>query len=280
MTESERWLNEIPEEKMIPMGPPEALVRAKEALGPFISEHLDGEVCRCERCAEFRIRKLARHCNALRHLAKGAPRAGHIIQNLQEVARQSRQLAVTLRSLDDYSRDWLVRPRSSAPGQVDTRLLQAQAKTQELPHPSNIAVGDGALVAQLEALDLYADRMADQFNVWRLLNAPFPIDDVGGGTNMVMQWFGTPTEKLVLGAHHIFEHFKPGLARKTENGSFHCFVNDINLFATGSEKGQSSLYEFIKRTLGPNGTLKLPTNAVADERSVNTTGMYPPNDEG
>jgi hypothetical protein len=275
MTESKRWSSEIPEEKMLPKGPLEALARAKEALRPFTDGHLDGEVCKCEQCAESRIRKLARHCNALRYLAKGAPRTGHIIQNLQEVARQSRQLAVTLSSLDDYSRDWLVRSRPSPPGQVDTRLLQARAKTQDLPHPTTIAMGDGALVGQLEALGQYADIVAAQFNAWRQLYSPFPINDIGGSTNMVSQRFGTPTEKLVLGAFHIFEYFKPDAARKTENGSFHRFVNDIHWFATGSEKGQSSLFEFIKQIMGPNGTLKLPNGAVAYERSVDSAGDVP-----
>ena len=279
MTESERWSSEIPVEKMLLKGPSEALARAKEALGPFADGHLDDEVCRCERCADSRIRKLARHCNALRHLAKGAPRSGHIIQNLQEVARQSRQLAVTLSSLDDYSRDWLVKSQPSPPGQVDTRLLQARAKTQDLPHPSTIAMGDGALVGQLEALGQYADLLASQFNAWRRRYSPFPMNDVGGSTNMVTQRFGTPTEKLVFGALHIFEHFKPDAARKTENGSFHRFVNDIHLFATGSEKGQTSLYEFIKQTMGPNGILK-PPNRSTGEDPVDSEGMYPPIDRG
>lgn len=258
MTRSEHWSIEVPEEKLVPAGKLEALAHAKAELGPFADTHLEDKACRCERCAELRIRKLARQCNALRHMAEGAPRAGHVTRNLEEVARQSRQFAATLSALDDYSRDWLIRWRQPSPGQVDMRLLQIQAKTQDLPVPSTIARGDGALVAQLSALSNYAELMAHHFESWRLLNAPFPINDVGGNTNMVTQWYGTPTEKLVIGAYHIYDDFRPGAVRKTEHGSFHSFVIKIHSFATGLESGQSALFEFIKQILGPNGALKSP----------------------
>ncbi|KAA0078148.1 hypothetical protein [Tardiphaga sp. P9-11] len=268
MTKSTPWSIKVPEHKLRPAGPPEAMSRAKDALGPFVDTHLEDEVCRCERCAESRVQKLAEQCNALRYMAKGAPRAAHITRNLQEVARQSRQLAATLSGLDDYSRDWLSKSRQPSPGQLDVRLLQLHAKTQDLPTPSTILTGDGPLVAQLTALGNYANLMADQFEEWRELNAPFPIDDVGGSTNIVTQWYGTPTEKLVLGAYHIYDYFKPEAARKTENGAFHRFVSDIHLYATGSDKGESSLYEFIKERLGPNGVLKLPdATATASQDS-------------
>ncbi|MGY3584126.1 hypothetical protein ACVIGB_006815 [Bradyrhizobium sp. USDA 4341] len=42
------------------------------------------------------------------------------------------------------------------------------------------------------------------------------------------------------------------------DGSFHTFVNQVFLYATGTRKGQSSLYIQIKRLLGRNGTLKIP----------------------
>jgi len=263
MTKSAPWSIKVPEDKLRPTGPPEAMSRAKDALRPFADEHLEDQVCRCERCAQLRIQKLAQQCNALRSMAKGAPRAGHVTRNLQAIARQSRQMAATLSGLDDYSRDWLVKSRQPSPGQLDVRLLQLHAKTQDLPTPSTILTRDGPLVAQLAALGNYADLMADQFEEWRRLNAPFPIDDVGGSTNIVTQSLGTPTEKLVLGAYHIYDYFKPGAARKTENGAFHRFVNDIHLYATGSDNGESSLYEFIKQRLGPNGALKLPDSIAS-----------------
>lgn len=100
--------------------------------------------------------------------------------------------------------------------------------------------------------------MADEFLHWQGCNTPFPLDDVGGNTNMVTQWYGTPSEKLVLGAYHIYDAFKPQAARKSENGAFHRFVIDIHMFATGSDKGESSFYELIKQRLGSNGALKPP----------------------
>jgi hypothetical protein len=74
---------------------------------------------------------------------------------------------------------------------------------------------------------------------------------------MMTQRHGTPTERLVIGAYHIYEDFRPEGARKTENGSFHTFVNQIFLFATGTRKGQSTLYVQIKRMLGRNGVLTI-----------------------
>lgn len=258
MTRSPHWTVQIPEEKLLPAGKPEALGRAKAKLSPFADEHVEGQICRCEECAESRIRKLARQCNALRCLAEGAPRVGQVTKNLEEVSRCSRQLAAVLSTLDDYSRDWLMGSQRPSRGQIDMQLLQIQAKTQELPPPSTLSMGDGALVDQLGALSKYAELMAGQFEAWRLLNAPFPINDVGGNTNTVTQWHGTPTEKLVIGAYHIYDDFKPGAARKTEHGSFHSFVVGIHSFATGSENGQSALFEYIKQILGPNGALKPP----------------------
>ncbi|PDT73063.1 hypothetical protein CO675_32185 [Bradyrhizobium sp. C9] len=179
-------------------------------------------------------------------------------RNLEEVAAKSRQLASLLSSLDDYSREWLLKPRPPAAGGPDPRLLHRKARASELPPPSLVANGDGEFVAQLKALTEYARLMAQEFEMWSLLNTPFPIKDRGGNTNIVTQWHGTPSERLVIGAYHIYDDFRPAEARKTEDGSFHRFVNQVFLYSTGTRKGQSSLYIQIKRLLGRNGALKIP----------------------
>ena len=108
------------------------------------------------------------------------------------------------------------------------------------------------------ALSEYTRVMALQFEAWSLLNTPYPLQDKGGNTNVVTQRYGTSAEILVLGAYHIYEYFRPDEMSKTEDGSFHTFVNQIFLFATGTLKGQSSLYSQIKRLFGPRGALKIP----------------------
>ncbi|CUU14668.1 hypothetical protein CDS [Bradyrhizobium sp.] len=75
---------------------------------------------------------------------------------------------------------------------------------------------------------------------------------------MLTQWYGVPAERFVIGAYHIYDDFRPGEARKTEDGSFHTFVNQVFVFATGTRKGQSSLIGQIKRLLGRDGALKIP----------------------
>ncbi|MET4155474.1 hypothetical protein ABIC08_006254 [Bradyrhizobium sp. RT9b] len=258
MARSKRWSMKVPAEKVAPAGPPGALAEAKRELGTFDLQHKADEVCLCESCAERRIVELAARFNKLRIASKGAPRAGHVTRNLEEISMRFRQLAVTLSSLDDYSRDWLRRPRAPAAGGPDPRLLFKTAGAAQLPPPSLIADGDGEIVAQLRALSEYARIMAQEFEIWSLLNTPFPIKDRGGNTNMLTQWYGVPAERLVIGAYHIYDDFRPGEARKTEDGSFHTFVNQVFVFATGTRKGQSSLIGQIKRLLGRDGALKIP----------------------
>jgi hypothetical protein len=257
MSSSKHWSIKVPEDKVAPAGKPEALAEAKKELGLFKAQHVVDKVCLCELCAETRIRDLAMRFNKLRFASKGAPRTNHITKNLNNIATKSRQLAAALGSLDDYSRAWLYRPRTPAANGPDLSLLREQAKANDLPPPSLIAPGDGKLVEQLIAMSRYATLLAEEFEIWRLLNAPFPISDIGGNTNMMTQRHGTPTERLVIGAYHIYEDFRPEGARKTENGSFHTFVNQIFLFATGTRKGQSTLYMQVKRMLGRNGVLTI-----------------------
>lgn len=246
----------VPDEKVDPAGTAEALAEAKAELGPFSSRHVADEVCLCEKCAEMRITQLAKRFNKLRFASKGAPRAGHVTRNLENVAIKSRQLATCLSSLDDYSRDWLLRPRAPSAGGPDPRLLHKNARAADLPPPSSVANGDGELVVQLNALAQYARLMVEEFEKWSALNTPFPLNDRGGNTNMITQWYGTASEALVIGAYHIYEDFRPGKARTTEDGSFHTFINQVFLYATGRRKGQSSLYTQIKRLLGRKGALK------------------------
>ena len=259
MSVPKRWSITVPERKIAPAGSPEALAEAKKKLGPFEATHTSGRVCRCERCAEERIRKLAMRFNKLRFAKKGAPRAKHVTRNLDGVARKSRELAAALKSLDDYSRDWLLTPRKPVENEPEGSLLFEKSKASELPPPSTVAPGDGKFVEQMIALDHYVRLMSDRFEIWRLLNSPYAIKDAGGNTNMFNQYFGSPDHALVIGAYHLYEDFKPDGVRKTEHGSFHQFVDQVFLFATGSPRGQTSLYACIKVLLGRNGVLKLPS---------------------
>jgi hypothetical protein len=258
MAKPKRWSAKIPEEKVNPVGSNHALNEAKKELGPFDPNHSADSVCRCEKCAEAKIVKLAKRFNRLKFIARSAPRAIHVTRNLQELAFRSQQLATFLSSLDDYSRQWLLKARKPMVGRPDTRLLHRRAGARELPPPTAVANEDGKLVFRLQALSEYADLMAREFEIWSAINTPFPLYDKGGNTNIVTQWNGTPSEILVLGAYHIYDYFRPGEARKTEDGSFHTFVNQVYVFATGSRKGQSSLLLQIKKRLGRNGALKFP----------------------
>jgi hypothetical protein len=85
MSVPKRWSITVPERKIAPAGSPEALAEAKKKLGPFEATHTSRRVCRCERCAEERIRKLAMRFNKLRFAEKGAPRAKHVTRNLEQI---------------------------------------------------------------------------------------------------------------------------------------------------------------------------------------------------
>lgn len=258
MARSKRWTKKLDEKDILPGGGPEALIAAKKELGDFDDTHVAARVCRCENCAEERIVELATRFNKLRSASKGAPRVKHLIGNLENVSRKARQLAVALSELDDYSREWLFKPARPDIDQPELKELYLMAGGEELPPPSLVANGSGEFVKRLNALSEYSHHVSKWFDNWRLLNSPFPLTDRGGNSNMFTQWYGTPSENLVIGAYHIFEDFRSGEARKTEHGSFHRFVNEVSRFATGSRRGQSALYVQIKRLLGKNGALRPP----------------------
>jgi hypothetical protein len=253
---SKRWTIKVPQEKIDPAGSSDALAVAKEELAPFETKHSEQGICRCEKCADKKIRQLATRFNKLRFAANGAPRAKDVPQKLDGLARKCRELAATFSSLDDYCRHWLLTRRKPVAGEPDGRDLYKKAGAKDLPPPSLTDPGDGKFVERLIALDMYVRLMSERFEIWRLWNAPYPITDKGGNTNMFTQWYGTPNKRLVVGAFHLYEDFKPGAVRNTEFGSFHRFANAVFLYATGSRKGQSSLYPHIKGLLGRDGMLK------------------------
>jgi hypothetical protein len=99
------------QQPVAPWGSADQLNLAKEKLKPFEAKHSGIDPCYCEKCAEAQIRNLAISFNRRRLAMKGAPRQKHVLDRLALVASRARRLSVALKSLDDYSRYWLLDPR-------------------------------------------------------------------------------------------------------------------------------------------------------------------------
>jgi hypothetical protein len=228
MPSPKRWSIVIKDEETAPLGSAEYLKLAKQELKPFEVEHLAVNRCRCEECAEKQIRSLAIGFNRRRLATEGAPRKKDVLDRLALVASRARALSVALRSLDDYSRHWLLNPRKHDK-EPRVHSLFKKAKGSELPTPSNekAAALDGLLLERLDALDRYTRLMAETFKMSRDTSSK---PDRGGNTNMFREHFGAPSWYLVLRAWELYEDFKRGGASTTENGSFHDFVYYVRVY--------------------------------------------------
>ena len=103
MNVPERWSRFRYQGRNEPKGSPDALRRAKLALGPLTLEHEPRlqVLCPCENCVERNIRDVAAEFNARRLVIEGAPRKKTVADNMRRVRDGARFFAETLVALDD-----------------------------------------------------------------------------------------------------------------------------------------------------------------------------------
>jgi len=99
----ERWSRFRYQGRNEPKGSPDALRRAKLALGPLTLEHEPRlkVLCPCENCIERNIRDVAAEFNVRRLVIEGAPRKKTVADNMRRVRDGARFFAETLVALDD-----------------------------------------------------------------------------------------------------------------------------------------------------------------------------------
>ena len=100
--------------------------------------------------------------------------------------------------------------------------------TEQQPAPPN------SFVEQLKAHSAHGCLQLYEFNHRRQLNGR-SVNDRGGRTNAFLEETGIPRWALVTECSRLFEIFKPGEMKATENGAFHEFCNAVFEYATGKE---------------------------------------------
>jgi hypothetical protein len=231
-----------------PKGTPDALERAKAAIGPFKSGHnpgTDTQFCSCENCMEKNINLVAAAFNTRKLILEGAPRKKAVVQNLARVREAARTLADLLIALDDYSRDDLLTPfQPHGHDDRETRLYKV-AQITDLPTPetSDSTASDGAWVERLKALEQYVGLCLEAFISQHTEGSSV---DQGGNTNPVRKRYGPPGRYLVAGCWRLFELCRPDEATATDGARFMQFVNGVYEYATGEIKENSSLHNCAK----------------------------------
>ena len=249
MDEPERWSRFKYQGRNEPKGSPDALRRAKLALGPLTLEHEPRlqVLCPCENCVERNIRDVAAEFNARRLVIEGAPRKKTVADNMRRVRDGARFFAETLVALDDYSRDRLLIPCKFL--EYDDPILRPYKAAQgmDLPKPetAEMPASDGPLVERLRALAEYVDWRLEEFTGWD--EEEGVSFDRGGNTNLMKERFGPPTWHIVKDCWYFFENCRPGEATASETGPFLQFVNSVYEYATGEIEENSTLLNWIKK---------------------------------
>jgi hypothetical protein len=248
LDEPERWSRFKYQGRNEPKGTPDALRRAKLALGPLTLEHEPRlqALCPCENCVDRNIRDVAAEFNARRLVIEGAPRKKTVADNMRRVRDGARVYAETLVALDDYSRARLLIPSKFLEHDDPMRLYKA-AQGLDLPKPetAETPASDGLLVERLRALAEHADRRLEEFTGWdEEVGVSF---DRGGNTNLMKERLGPPTWRIVKDCWYFFENCRPGEATASETGPFLQFVNCVYEYATGEIEENSSLLNWIKK---------------------------------
>jgi hypothetical protein len=251
MSSPKRWSVHVPEQEVAPGGSPESLARALKTIGPFEREHVteQADFCVCAQCAERQIRRLAIHFNTHRLLDKDAPRAADVVSDLDQVSVKARELSEALFSLNDYARQRLQMPRKYEKGDRGAgATLFGKADGIDLPLPGSRTkpASDGLWIERLAALEQFARTMSDTFKQSRGIQEQVVLDK-GGRTNLFKEQYGPPAWILVTGAWHIYNSFKPNQAVGSDGSPFHCFINQVHEYATGSSKENSTLQYWMTK---------------------------------
>jgi hypothetical protein len=251
--EPERWSRFRYQGRDEPKGSPDALRRAKLALGPLTLEHEPRlqVLCPCENCVEENIRNVAAEFNARRLIIEGAPRKKTVADNLRRVRDGALFYAETLVALDDLSRDRLLIPRKFLEYDDPISRLYKAAQGMDLPKPetADTPASDGPLVERLRALAEYVDWRLMDFTGWD--EEEGVRFDEGGRTNLMQEQFGPPTSRIVKDCWYFFENCRPGEATASETGPFLEFVNCVYEYATGEIEENSTLLNWIKKLARP-----------------------------
>jgi hypothetical protein len=246
---TERWSRFRYQGRNEPKGSPDALRRAKLALGPLTLEHNPHlkVLCPCENCIDRNIRNVAAEFNARRLVIEGAPRKKTVADNMRRVRDGARFFAETLVALDDYSRDLLLIPYKLLEYDAPILRLYKAAQGMDLPKPetAETAAADGPLVERLRALEEYVDRCLEDFTGWD--EEETVSFDRGGNTNLMKERFGPPAWHIVKNCWYFFENCRPGEATASETGPFLQFVNCVYEYATGEIEENSTLLNWIKK---------------------------------
>lgn len=192
------------------------------------------------------VESLARCFNHKELAVKGAPRAKHVIEQLEKLESKSRELADLLSQLDDVTRLQL---QTGGTGVGDFLLCcktDPDLDAEGLPRPSPVH-HYGRWIARLNALSNYTAFCTAQFCSRQQIGEGEPADR-GGNTNMYKQMVGSGRFALVRDGLAVFDQFKPGVAKGTEGGEFHAFLMDVFEYATGLDPEEhSKLVPWVKK---------------------------------
>ena len=250
MNEQGRWSRFEHRGRSDPKGNRDALVRAKEVLGPLGSEHQDHllYLCPCDRCVEGNIVDIATQINARMHLMEGAPRKKTVAKNLRRVSEAASNLAEALVGLDDYSREYLtVLDAPDRIGPIVNAYDAAAAGTLPRPETEQEPASDGRFVETILGLERYVTMRLE----WLTGCDESEAADKGGNTNLLKEGLSPQGWYIVRRCWIVFENCRPGEATSSETGAFAAFVNAVYEYATGETEENSTLLNWTKKLAKP-----------------------------
>jgi hypothetical protein len=234
----------------VPKGPVRALKDALRLLGTFsatslpdsaVSEALEtGGFKDPEDMARALIADAATSFNQHQHRYQNAPRAKHVIGQLQNLTNATADLVEVLRGLDD-----LVRAELQITRRRDRTQRMHVLADGSLPLPGG-EDATGMLVEELDALRDVATVTKDTFI------AECGGRDRGGNTNAYKVKVGHPKWGLVADALEIFDIFRPGEAKATEGSDCYLFLHAVYEHATGiSDEDKAAIGHYLKEVIAP-----------------------------
>jgi hypothetical protein len=239
MRSSTRWTGDRNETQ--PCGRIEYCRHAVAGLGPF-------KDTASEETAREQIEALARRFNHKVQANEGAPRAKHVVEQLEKLQALAVVFAEYLTSLDDLTRLQL---STYGTGLNDSTYVAqfhpADADIEGLPPMGG---GDeGRWVMRLRSLSQSVQLTTQLFKSSHV--------DKGGNINLYKSIVGEPRFCLVQEGLIIFETYKPGRATGTVGGPLHEFLMNVFEYATGLNKNDHAKLEQWVRKL-PKAYRRMP----------------------